>query len=91
MGYFVTRSWDYQLIFYFQLKTINNVTNGGIDKVATIAGHSIDPKNAELLKSDNSFFMLPNSTSKYLSNQDQIGAIGHKNESANSSGKYSIQ
>ena len=75
-------------IFNFQLKPIKQVKNGSIEKVAAIAGRSIELKNAKFLKSDKSLFMLPNSTSKYLSNQDQIGAIGHKNESTNSSGKY---
>ena len=74
----------------FQLNIINDVKNDGIDSVATVAGHNVKSKFADLLKSDHSFLKLPNHTTKYLINENEIGAIGTKNESSNSSGKQLV-
>ena len=74
----------------FQLNIINDVKNDSIDSVATVAGHNVKSKFADLLKSDPSFLKLPNHTTKYLIDEDEIGAIGPKNESSNSSGKQLV-
>ena len=78
--------FSYQYII-FQLGTIDNVKDDSLESVATVAGHNVKSKFAELLKSDYSFLKLPNHTTKHLINENEIGAIGTKNESSNSSGK----
>ena len=75
-------------MFYFQLNKLHNIENNSRDTVETLPGHKTEPNFADLLKSDNLLFTLPNHTTKYLSSKNEIGAIGLKNESANSSGKY---
>ena len=77
--------FSYQFeIFQFNFIDVKNDNN---KSVAAVAGHNVKSKFVELLKSDHSFLKLPNSTTKYLINEDEIGAIGPKNESTNSSGK----
>ena len=74
-------------LFYLQLNKLNGARNNSRETVATLSGHKTEPKFADLLKSDNLLFTLPNHITKYLNDKDEIGAIGLKNESTNSSGK----
>ena len=64
--------------------------NDSLESIATVADQNVKSKFAELLKSEHSFLKLPNHTTKYLIKKNEIGAIGLKNESTNSSGKQHV-